>query len=82
MHKHELPMPLFILLGLPGHPGQATNGKEGERGTPGVPGEAGRPGLPGPPGSPGLCEAAACLGASAYASARLTEPGAVKGPSY
>lgn len=49
---------------------------------PGTPGEAGRPGLPGPAGLPGFCEPAACLGASAYAAARLTEPGAVKGPVY
>ncbi|EPQ09250.1 Collagen alpha-2(IX) chain [Myotis brandtii] len=66
--------------GLPGRPGQAINGKDGDRGSPGAPGEAGRPGLPGPVGLPGFCEPAACLGASAYASARLTEPGSIKGP--
>ena len=67
-------------VGLPGIPGHALDGKDGERGPPGVPGDAGRPGSPGPAGLPGFCEPAACLGASAYASARLTEPGAVKGP--
>lgn len=70
------------LAGLPGIPGHALDGKDGERGPPGAPGDAGRPGLPGPTGLPGFCEPAACLGASAYASARLTEPGAVKGPLY
>lgn len=70
------------LAGLPGIPGHALDGKAGERGLPGSPGEAGRPGLPGPAGLPGFCEPAACLGASAYAAARMTEPGAVKGPVY
>jgi hypothetical protein len=69
-----------LLTGLPGRPGQAINGKDGDRGSPGAPGEAGRPGRPGPVGLPGFCEPAACLGASAYTSARLTEPGSIKGP--
>ncbi|XP_054133422.1 mastermind-like protein 3 [Melozone crissalis] len=68
--------------GLPGIPGHAVDGKAGERGLPGSPGEAGRPGLPGPAGLPGFCEPAACLAASAYAAARLPEPGSVKGPSF
>lgn len=70
----------LLLTGLPGRPGQAINGKDGDRGSPGAPGEAGRPGRPGPVGLPGFCEPAACLGASAYTSARLTEPGSIKGP--
>lgn len=65
--------------GFPGIPGHAINGKDGERGPEGTAGETGRPGLPGPAGLPGFCEAAACLAASAYAPASLTEPGVVKG---